>query len=571
MDAERKHDERLSPPILNSRSGKLQYVNRVFRPRLRGRVVRPAVLLKRTLIFVHRWIGVALSAIFLLWFASGIVMMYWSFPDVSAEQRLERLPVLNPEQIKVSPAAARAALGPDAPAGQARLTSFDNRPAYRFGGRGGNAMVYADTGAVVELVDEALVDRAVAAWTGRPVSEANKQVVDEVDQWTVGMRNALPLTKYSFSDGQQVYVNADTAEVTQYTTTSSRFWAYLGAIPHWLYFTPLREHQPEWFKVVVWSSLIGTITALIGIVVAVWMLSPRKRYRYAGAPTSIPYRGWKRWHTVIGLFFGVITLTWAFSGMLSMGPFPIIDTLTELTVPAPPAPEGGAATPAGGSGGRRGGPNLAGALRGRVEGGSRVYEEKDPREAVASIRDFGVKELELTSFAGEPIYLATNGNGETRIVPVRGPPQASFEIEEVMRIVRGAAGQSLADLRVMDTYDAYYLDRRHQSPLPVVYAELNDPVRTRYYIDPKTARVVGSYSARNWVSRWLYHGLHSLDFPWLYNYRPLWDIVVITLMLGGTALCVTSLVLTWRVLARKLNALVRAHFKTPDEDLVREL
>ena len=319
----------------------------------------------------------------------------------------------------------------------------------------------------------------------------------------------------------------------------------------------------------VWSSLIGTVTALIGIVVAVWMLSPRKRYRHAGAPTSIPYRGWKRWHTVIGLFFGVITLTWAFSGLLSMGPFPIMDKLTELTVPAPPAAEGGTAARGGGRG--RSGPNLAAALRGRVDGGLSVYEEKDPREAVASIRDFGVKELELTSFAGQPIYLATNGNGETRIVPVRGPPQASFDTEEVMRLVRTAAGTNLADLRVMDRYDAYYLDRLREAPLPVVYAELNDPVRTRYYIDPKTARVVGNYSARNWVSRWLYHGLHSFDFPWLYNYRPLWDIVVITLMLGGTALCVTSLVLTWRVLARKLNALVRAHFKTPDEDLVHEV
>ena len=56
------------------------------------------------------------------------------------------------------------------------------------------------------------------------------------------------------------------------------------------------------------------------------------------------------------------------------------------------------------------------------------------------------------------------------------------------------------------------------------------------------------------MSRWLYHGLHSLDFPWLYNHRPLWDIVVITFMLGGTALCVTSLILAWRVLGRKLGA-----------------
>ena len=50
---------------------------------------RTSALLKRSLIFVHRWIGVALSLLFLLWFASGIVMMYWSFPEVTAEQRLE--------------------------------------------------------------------------------------------------------------------------------------------------------------------------------------------------------------------------------------------------------------------------------------------------------------------------------------------------------------------------------------------------------------------------------------------------------------------------------------------------
>jgi hypothetical protein len=303
-------------------------------------VARTSALLKRSLIFVHRWIGVALSLIFLLWFASGIVMMYWSFPEVTAEQRLERLPVLNPDQIKVSPTAARAALGADAPAGPPRLTTFDSRPAYRFGGRGGNAMVYADTGALVELVDEAMVDRAAVAWAQRPLAEAKKSTVEEVDQWTVGMRNALPLQKYSFADGQQVYIDADTAEVRQYTTSSSRFWAYLGAVPHWMYFTPLRKHQPEWFTFVVWSSLIGTVTALIGVVIAIWMLSPRKRYRYAGAPTMVPYRGWKRWHTIIGLFFGVVTTTWAFSGLLSMGPFPITDKLTELTVPAPPCARG---------------------------------------------------------------------------------------------------------------------------------------------------------------------------------------------------------------------------------------
>ena len=81
----------------------------------------------------------------------------------------------------------------------------------------------------------------------------------------------------------------------------------------------------------------------------------------------------------------------------------------------------------------------------------------------------------------------------------------------------------MAETRVLTDYDRYCLDRR---PLPVALVRLSDRDATRLYIDPGTAKLVGAYSARNWVTRWLYHGLHSLDFPWLYRYRPLWDVVV---------------------------------------------
>jgi hypothetical protein len=265
-----------------------------------------------------------------------------------------------------------------------------------------------------------------------------------------------------------------------------------------------------------------------------------------------------------------------------MGPFPIVDRLTELTVPSerPREGRGGGAgandeernptrARGGGRGGRGGG--LAGALSGRGRLQFTDYEAKPPSEALASIRDFFAKELEHASFDGQPVYLATNARGETRIVPVQGEPRDTFDADEVMRIVRQAAGPNLAELRLMEQYDAYYYDRRRERPLPVVYAEMNDAVGTRYYIDPKTARVAGTYSARGWINRWLYHGLHSLDFPWLINNRPLWDIVVIALMLGGTAVCVTSIVLTYRVLARKVAAIVRARFITPNEDLVLDV
>jgi hypothetical protein len=248
-----------------------------------------------------------------------------------------------------------------------------------------------------------------------------------------------------------------------------------------------------------------------------------------------------------------------------MGPFPIMRKLTDLTVPAPPEAEGGAR----GGRGRGGGPNLNGALRGG-RGGPRMdaYADRTPAQAIAAVPDFDVRELEYTSFAGRPLYMATNARGETRLIPVSGEPMASLNTEEVMGVVRKALGTNVAELRLIDEYDAYYRDRTRQRPLPVIYARLNDSVGTRFYVDPGTATVVAQYSARGWVQRWLYNGLHSLDFPWLYNYRPLWDIVVITLMLGGTALCVTSLVMTWRVLARKAVTLVKARFSVPNEDLV---
>jgi hypothetical protein len=57
--------------------------------------------------------------------------------------------------------------------------------------------------------------------------------------WMGPLSNQRPLWKFSWSNGEQIYVSSVTGDVVQDTTRASRFWAYLGAIPHWMYFTPL--------------------------------------------------------------------------------------------------------------------------------------------------------------------------------------------------------------------------------------------------------------------------------------------------------------------------------------------
>ena len=479
-------------------------------------------MLKRSAIVVHRWLGVALCLFFLLWFPSGIGMMYWDFPGVTAADRLDRSRALDPSTIRLSPAEAFAASGQSQPPSQVRLNTYDGRPVYRFRVGRTESLVYADTGERQSAVSGTLAARVASAWTKQPAAAASVVSLDTADQWTVsGSFAALrPLSKFSWPNGEQVYVAQASGEVVQYTTTASRIGAYLGPIPHWMYFTPLRRHQPAWTQVVIWSSGLGALAALLGIVVGVSMYSPSKRYRIDGAATAIPYRGQKRWHAILGLIAGIGAATWAFSGMLSMDPFPT------LAAPAP-AP-------------------ILQALRGRLE--LAAFAAKDPREALDELPGRRVKEIELMSFGGEATYFATMGSGQSRVVPLGGPPRDGFDRQRIVELVAAARPEGLAETRLLDRYDVYYLDRRRDKPLPVILARVNDAGHTRYYIDPRTARVVGSYSARSWVNRWLYHGLHSLDFPWLYAYRPLWDIVVIAFMLGGTALCVTSLILAWRVI-----------------------
>jgi hypothetical protein len=502
-------------------------------------------LVKRALIFVHRWLGVALCVLFLLWFPSGIVMMYWGFPDVSEEDRLERSAPLDPGAIRVTPAAAWARLGVDQPLDDVRLNTFDGRPVYRFGSADAERLVFADTGQADPAITADVMARAAARWSGQPAAAAQMTELAEPDQWTVqNYRNVTPVRKYTWPDGQQVYVTQNTGEVVQSTTTESRLWAYLGAIPHWFYFTPLRQHGAQWSRLVIWTSGIGTVAAILGMVIGVWMYSPSKTYRYGGAATAIPYRGQKRLHTMFGLVFGLGAVTWAFSGMLSMEPFPL--------------------SRSDGEGPSR--PLLRDAMR------LEDFAASDLRTVIARFPAGSVKELDFTSFAGTAMYLATLAGGDTRVVPLDGPPQREFDRDRIIEMVRRAAGRAgVADLRVIDEYDRYYLDRHGEAPLPVIRARYTDAQRTRIYIDPATARIVREYHDGEWMQRWLYHGLHSLNFPWLYKYRPLWDIVVITFMVGGTALGITSLILAWRVLGRKLRTLLPAGSSAPtlSEDLVR--
>ena len=108
----------------------------------------------------------------------------------------------------------------------------------------------------------------------------------------------------------------------------------------------------------------------------------------------------------------------------------------------------------------------------------------------------------------------------------------------------------------LDQYDAYYYDRDGALSLPVLRVRYSDPQQTWLYFDPKRGTIARKEERLTRLNRWLYHGLHSLDFPFLYYKRPLWDIVVIVLSIGGIVLSATTLSASWRRVRRSLPGTV---------------
>jgi hypothetical protein len=82
-------------------------------------------------------------------------------------------------------------------------------------------------------------------------------------------------------------------------------------------------------------------------------------------------------------------------------------------------------------------------------------------------------------------------------------------------------------------------------------------------VNPSRGTIARKEQRLTRVNRWLYHGLHSLDFPFLYYRRPLWDIVVILLSLGGLVLSVTTVAPAYHRVRRLTRLGARRMFSRP--------
>ena len=488
--------------------------------------------IRHWLYWTHRWLGIGGCLLFVMWFVSGVVMMYVGYPNLTDEERLAGLAPLRFEQAQVSPMAALQVLPEDVRALQPRRIGLemqagsDAGPVWRIvDARGGRHTVSARDGHVPGPVDAAQAEVIARAFSGHP-DDANARWAEtlERDQWTVpqGLNPLRPLHRIALNDaaGTELYVSQRNGEVVRDTTRSERFWNWLGSVPHWIYFTPLRADPPLWHEVVVWLSAACIVSAVTGIVIGILRVRLRRRFRN-GAVT--PYSGWMAWHHIAGLIGGFFVLTWIISGWLSMNP----------------------------NGWFQRGPLDAAAMA-RYTGAGTPALAWRPAVLPTETGDAPAREAVLLWFDGKPLLQLRDARARVRVVDATTGAPASFGKEEIRRAAaRLRPGAPVTQAVLQTREDFHWYGHHRERVLPVWRVEFDDPARSWVYIDPASGQVAGSNDANSRLRRWLFNAAHSLDFPWLIQHRPAWDLVVWLLSIVGTVASASGVVIGWRRLRRK--------------------
>jgi hypothetical protein len=170
--------------------------------------------------------------------------------------------------------------------------------------------------------------------------------------------------------------------------------------------------------------------------------------------------------------------------------------------------------------------------------------------------DANVVSLTTAPLAGRLYWLATYPDGTTKRLDPAGNPSPPSEADLAAAAARIANGVPIAEQGMMQAEeDEYYFGRRRRN-VEVVSAYrfiLNDEEQTRYYLSTETGELVGRFDAAGRASRWLFSGLHNLNFFAWMRWRPLWDVIMLTLLLGGTGVTATG---CWLALRRVRNDIV---------------
>jgi PepSY-associated TM region len=534
---------------------------------------------RKVLIYSHRWLGIAVGIIFVSWCVSGAVLMYYGMPTLTAGERLARLEPLDLSSVRVTPADAVRNLHLKDPF-RLRVSMQGGRPVYRINtGRvfGKWTVVYADTG---EKMAPMNADGAMD-WMRRTRPEMASRLrydayLTKPDHYVriPAMQPLLPMHRISVGDaaGTQYYVSEVTGEAVVRADRIGRILGFAGYTMHRFFWW----RQKSWFyTVLAWFAWMGIVMCLTGLAVGIWLLALTPRFRKKTGYSHSPYSGWMKWHHVAGLIFGLVTFTWIFSGAVDVPAVPGVDvfgpssnfTKVQLAL--------GARSPQGAGSTVDLEPITLERLHRAFEAVNSVFAPKELEFLQVGAKPYFVayrppasqSEVEQWSYRTQLDFLTPLLDKEHVLASITNPERGAFrrfDDDSMMQIAKAAMpGAAVKEAQWLNEFDDYYYYSvpsfnlglmKPVKTLPVLRVTFADSKETRIYMSPSHGQMLKS-EINDRVARWSMYGLHALDFSFLYQHRPVWDIVVWALLIGSTVLSSTTLVPMFRRLKRHAGRL----------------
>jgi hypothetical protein len=480
----------------------------------------------RMLVVTHRWLGIALAPLFAMWFASGIVMHFVPFPQLSESERLSGLPPLRLDGLVQAPADAIVALGMTDVL-RVRLIQRADGPVYLVSGTSGSAALRAGDLAPASVTSRPLalvIGADYAHQRGIKAADSGKLTLIDHDQWTVAGRyhRYRPLYRLALDDdaGTEIYISSKTGEIVLDTTHRERSWNFVGSVAHWIYPPQLRSQPALWSSILWWLSLAAFISVLAGVVLGV------VRLKLGGKPGMSPFRGMHWWHHVLGLLTLIFVTTWIFSGWLSMD-----DGLLFSRA-------------------RTSNAEIA-AITGAPPWDHLTNEELRQINPAA-------REVEWFALGGKLFRREITAPTAQRLTEIgSAEPHRPFLPVKSVRPIALQLGSTCGDPTEVDRADHYAIASIIENA-PLYRIICGD---VWYDIDAANGALSQKTDPSRRAYRWLYQALHTLDFPALKARPMLRTVLIVSLCTIGLVFSLTGIVIGWRRLRDKIRPFRGRHGK----------
>lgn len=487
-------------------------------------------IVNKSIKWLHKVTGLTIGVFFIMWFVTGVVLLYHSYPRVTDADRYARTEPLAADDM---PAISQIpGLADTVAVSTLSVTRKRGETLWTISGTDYRKETPMD---IVPLPDGEFIFSGDTLLPPAPLTSlgldsiamlwASSSRIERVDtlhermQWIMYERyeKSLPILRYFFDDDDrtELFISQRSGEVLQVTTRSERFWSWIGAIPHKFYFPFLREDVKRWENVLLVGGLFCLAAALSGMYIGIYFLVVnRRKNRHIGSPFR--KRIW-RYHHVGGLIFGIFLIAWGISGSLAMQRVPkwLVNYEGDYFV-------------------------SSSKLWGKKPLSLGDYK-LDYRHLFNDYKD--IKSISWEHFGDIPAYFIVSGDEEIYIDASHAGKVAPLNLpkQTVERAVERYFGKETRfTMTLMDSYDEYYLSKKGDYPLPVWKVDVYNPDGSRLYISPSDGYV--KYLNRNRMAKkWLFSATHYLSIKYFVLHNTLRLICLWVLCAGCVFVCVTGL------------------------------